>query len=106
MGHSVTLKAVCGVKKPEQKSFALTLDKNGLLKQGGFVVVLVSGLIRCEVRVSLSLLALARECCSQCIALCKVSIFICLNKSVILLLKYLQRVGSTAPLKLSFSLAV
>lgn len=51
--------SVCGIKKPGQKSLALMLDKNGLLKRGGFVFVLVCGLIQCKIIVCKSFLYLA-----------------------------------------------
>lgn len=60
MAQSLTLKAVCGIKKPGQKeSLALTLDKSGLLKEGGFEFVLVCRLIQCEVTLCKSFLYLA-----------------------------------------------
>lgn len=59
MAQSLTLKAVCGIKKPGQKeSLALTLDKSDLLKKGGFEFVLVCRLIQCEVTLCKSFLYL------------------------------------------------
>lgn len=46
------------------------LDKNGLLKQGDFVFVLVCRLIQCEIIARKSFLYLT-ECCMKCIAYAK-----------------------------------
>lgn len=57
---TVTDPESCGIKKPGQKeNLALTLDKSGLLKKGGFEFVLVCRLIRCEVRLCKNFLYLA-----------------------------------------------
>lgn len=66
----MTLKAVCDIKKPGQSSrLALMLDKNGLLKQGGFVFVLVCRLVQCKIILCNSFLYLAGS--TVCVAYAK-----------------------------------